>query len=139
MAIGAQQRAKRSRPRQADTHAGFGRSSGPAPRGGEATAGGLAVIKLVLKDAAGAGLNDGPAGVNDVDAGRNVGVKNGSGPLAELVQAAGGTLARMPSTMTNRPAIRTVECRGPQISRTCGRDASGWTPGGRPMPQPVDR
>ena len=62
------------------------------------------MIMLALNDGAGTGLNEVTAGVSDAGDGLN----DGSGTLDELVQAASGTLARMLSTITNRPEIRMV-------------------------------
>jgi hypothetical protein len=81
-----------------------GWSNGPAPAGDEATGDGLTVITIGLNDGAGTGLKTVTPGVNDAGDGLN----DGSGVLDELVQAASGTLARMLSTITNKPGIRTV-------------------------------
>jgi len=80
--------------------------NGLAPRGGGATEDlvmpgvALAVIGVapVVIAAVGAGLNDEGAGTND--GGAELGV--------DPEQAVSGTLARMPSTITNRPWVRTV-------------------------------
>jgi hypothetical protein len=71
--------------------------------GGEAAGDVLtAAVALGVKDRAG-------AGVNDVDAGEDTGGPGEGGGLGVAPeQAASGTLARMPSTITNRPGIRTV-------------------------------
>lgn len=81
-----------------------GWSNGPAPTGDEAAGDGLTVITLGLNDGAGTGLNEATPGVNDA----GDGLSDGGGMLDELVQAASGTLARMLSTITNKPEIRTV-------------------------------
>ena len=77
--------------------------NGLAPMGGEAAGDVLtAAVALGVKDRAG-------AGVNDVDAGADSGGPGEGGGLGVAPeQAASGTLARMPSTITNRPGIRTV-------------------------------
>jgi hypothetical protein len=62
------------------------------------------VITIGLDDGAGTGLKTVTPGVNDAGDGLN----DGSGVLAELVQAASGTLATMLSTITNKPGMRTV-------------------------------
>lgn len=62
------------------------------------------MITLALNDGTSTGLKKVTPGVNDAGDGLN----DGSGMLDELVQAARGTLARMLSTITNKPEIRTV-------------------------------
>ena len=57
-----------------------------------------------MNDGVGTGLNEVTAGVNDT----GDGLSDRSGMLDELVQAASGTLARMLSTITNKPEIRTM-------------------------------
>jgi hypothetical protein len=59
---------------------------------------GVIGVAPAVIDAVGAGLNDEGAGTND--GGAELGV--------DPEQAVSGTLARMPSTITNRPWVRTV-------------------------------
>jgi hypothetical protein len=59
---------------------------------------------LVVPAGRGVGPSDPDAGLDDTGAGLN----DAGAVLGELVQAASGTLARMLSTMTNGPGLRTV-------------------------------